>query len=232
MKLAHPDMHFTISISEDRFPLLILERSDIFQEYILQLCRQAEGSSGPFVLSDNWIPIDMGKSTFVLTDLFHIELNGRQQTTALIKYLNSMAVSEQHIQNTLSLQEVLFQWIVDLETDLPFAVIHNTNIDISAVMKAMGIRFDDETENLSEKICSLIRICAAYLKTRLLIIVGLHDVMDPEELEIIYKTAMYEKLPILSIERHQPLSTLAYEQLYLIDRDLCEIYNDPEPDIP
>lgn len=64
------------------------------------------------------------------------------------------------------------------------------------------------------------------MNTQLLICVGLHDYLEEEELKLIYKTATYEKVHILDIERHQPEHRLSVEKCYIVDKDLCEIYND------
>jgi len=230
MKLAHPDMHFVMDVDEDVFPVLVLERSDLYVRYIDQLDRQAEGEDGPFVLSENWEPMAVGKYVLVLTDLFHIDLNGRKQTAALYKQLNTLAVSERHHVETLALQSSIQRWIIGLENDLPYATIHNHEADMGAILKAAGIRFDDGDASIVEKLCTYIKICAAYLKTRLLVIAGLHDCLTPDDLRAVYQTALYEKLPLMSIERHAPDEAQPCENIYIIDRDLCEIYNDSDTD--
>lgn len=164
----------------------------------------------------------------VVTDLFHIDLNGRKQMSALTKHLNMLAVSEHHIQSTLALQESISQWAAELENDLSFATVHNEQLDISAFLKILGMKFDDNTVSLAETICSLIKICAGFLNIRLLILTGLHSVLEEDSLNDIYKTAMYEKISIMDIERYVPVNRLPCEKYYIIDRDMCEIYNDSD----
>ena len=50
MKLAHPDLHFVMEIAETRFPVLILEQSDLYFRLVSELCLQADGATGRFVL--------------------------------------------------------------------------------------------------------------------------------------------------------------------------------------
>ena len=230
MKLACPDFHFVINIPENRVPVLVLERSDLFHRTISLLLDQSEGIAGPFVLSDNWEPLDFEKRVVVITDLFHLELNGRRQLAALTRQLNTLAVSEKHIQATYALQSDIVRWALDLENDLPYATIHNESVDVGAILKATGIRFDDEMTDTAERLSNFIKICAAYLGTRLIVVNSLHSHMPEQSLQEIYKTAMYEKVSILDVERYIPDMKLPCEQYYIIDRDNCEIYNNEDED--
>ena len=226
MKLAHPDLQFIMSISENRFPVLVLERPDVFFRLISQLCAQTEGVAGPFVLSEDWEPLDIGRTVLLITDMFHIDLNGRKQTSALSRHLNSLAVSEHYIQSTLEMKDIINRWALELENDIPLATVHNESVDIGAILKAVGIKFEDNSREVSEQLCGLIKICASFMNVRLLAIVGLHTCLENKAIEAIYQTAMYEKVPILDIERHMPETRLPCEKCYIIDRDNCEIYND------
>ena len=226
MKLAHPEFHFLIDISEVSFPVLVLERSDLYYRYISQLCSQSEGAPGSFILSDSWTPLDFGKSVLVVSDLFHVDLNNRRLITALSKRMNMLAVSEHHIQSSLSVQDILIKWVLELENALPGAIVHNECIDIGSILKSIGVRFDDSNNNLVELVCNYIKICAEYMSTRLMVFVGLHNSLDNTSLIEIYNTAGYIKVSILDIERYMPEDKLPCEKYYIIDRDNCEIYND------
>ncbi len=230
MILSHPDFHFSVNISENRFPVLVLERSDLFHCVISTIISQSEGDNGPFVLSENWEPLDISKSVIVLTNLFHVEINGRKQMAALNRALNTMALSEHHYQSTCALQNSILNWALDLENDLPCATIHNESIDISTLLKTAGIRFDDETSDITERLCNFIKICAEYLHAQLIVIANLHSHLEEQALNEIYKTAMYEKIPILNIERNLPDFKMSCEKYYIIDRDNCEIYNESDVD--
>ena len=90
-------------------------------------------------------------------------------------------------------------------------------------MKACGIKFDENINDLAELLCNYLKICASYLDIRLLIVVGLHMNMNSEALKYVYSTARYEKIAILDIERYRPREKLQFESYYIIDEDYCEI---------
>ena len=94
------------------------------------------------------------------------------------------------------------------------------------MLKTTGIRFDDETTDMKERLCNFLKICAGFLQTRLIVIPGLHSHLTQESLTEIYKAAMYEKVAIMDVERYNPDIKLPCEKYYIIDRDNCEIYND------
>lgn len=114
----------------------------------------------------------------------------------------------------------------ELEDGISLAVTHITTIDAVSLFKALEVRFDNEIEDLPGKLCSYLKICAEFLKTRLIIIVGMHESMTSEEIALVHRTAVYEKVSLLDIERHVPMDVQDFEKLYIIDNDLCEIYND------
>lgn len=231
MKIAHPDFHFVMDISENKFPVLVLEQSGLFYRIVSQMAAQADGIPGPFVISENWEHLEFEKAALVITDLFHLDLNGRKQMTALAKRLSVLANSEHHIQATLALQEHILQWAFELEDDLPYITIHNETLDMGSIIKTVGIKFDDSMKELPDRLNSFIKICAGYLNIRIIIIVGLHSCLEESELNEIYKTAMYEKVSIVDVERCFPDNRLPCEEYYIIDRDNCEIYNDSTDDI-
>lgn len=219
-------VHDSVEITESKFPVLVLERPELYFRLVSELCDQAEGVPGSFVLSESLDLLDLGKSVHVVTDLFHIDLNGRKQAVALGKHLNSLAVSEKHIQSILKIKSAIHEWAMELEEDLPYPTAHHEDLDIGSVIKVLGIRFDEDMAELGEKLCSLIKICAAYLNIRLLVFVGLHSCLDEFALHELYKTAMYEKMPVLDIESDAPSNRLQCEKYYIIDSDYCEIYNE------
>lgn len=119
---------------------------------------------------------------------------------------------------------------MELEEDLPFATIHNGTIDIGTILKAVGIRFDDEMTDLADQLCGYIKVCAGFLHARLIVVNSLHSHLTEQKLNEVYRTAMYEKVSILDVERYIPDSKLSCEEYYIIDSDNCEIYNESEED--
>ena len=47
-----------------------------------------------------------------------------------------------------------------------------------------------------------------------------------KEIDMLYRTAEYENISILDIERYEPDQYHPLEKSYIIDNDFCEIYNE------
>ena len=225
MRLAHQEFHFVIRFSENVIPVLVLERAELYRKYVCELSEQCDGARGGFVLSKNWEPVELGKSAVLLTNLFHIDINGKRLLAALQKKLNAVAVSPQYIQETNTIRQAISTWLLCLENEMPYPVAHE-EIQVNDLVKASGVHLPFYDNSETEALTVLLKMCADLLKAQLLICVGLHDCFTSEELEEIYKAAAYEKVYMMDIERHQPDSTHPNERCYIIDKDYCEIYNE------
>lgn len=100
MRLAHSDFHFVMELDEVKPAVLVIERSELFRKYVGEIRGQCEGEKGGFVLSMNREPIEFPKKAIMITDLFHLDLNGKKQLTALHKKLNMLALSSEFLLET------------------------------------------------------------------------------------------------------------------------------------
>lgn len=226
MRLSHPSLHFSFEFDESQPAVWIIERSDLYREYVNEIGKQCDGLEGSFILSEGWKLINIPKSTLVITDLLHLELNGKKQGGMLLKRFVDIANDGKFVQTTLLLKDAIDSWALQLENEIPIAIIHERAIDTVDLLKALGIRFDHDNCELPELLCYFIRICAEFLKINVLIIVGMHAVMTGTEIEAVYQTALYEKVSIIDIERAVPDQHSNREKWYVLDKDLCEIYKE------
>ena len=224
MKLTHPDYHFEVSFAEDVFPVIVIERSDTFRSYVSELYEEIHGGDGKFVLSRDWKPLDIAKNTVFISDMLDMHINERKYINPLVNQLSYIALSETCVAETVHITHEISTWLVHLENETILPITHEQPIDISGIIKAAGVQFDIEGSNVVEKFDNLIKICSGLIKVTLVICVGLHAYATRRELEILYRTAMQQKMHIMSIERHLPDQFLDCEKAYIIDEDLCEIY--------
>ncbi|MDO5022896.1 MAG: type II-A CRISPR-associated protein Csn2 [Eubacteriales bacterium] len=226
MKLAHKDFKFIVDFSNGNCPVIVIENSKFFRQYVSEMYEQYSGVDGHFVMSLNWEPIPISKNIFMVTDVFNMTLNGRKQINMLIKKLEEISLSEYFIQKTLEAKRSLEDWLYTLEEEIPLPLMHDEEICIANLIKASGIQFEGENLPVPEKLDAFIKICAEFFGIKLLVFVGLHTCLEKEELEQLYKTAAYQEVAVLDFERIEPDIILPNEKLYIIDKDGCEIYTD------
>ena len=228
MRLAHKDFHFIMPLAEASVTVLVLERSDSFRKYVAELSRQCDGKEGGFVISKNWEPVSLSGSALILTDLFDIEINSKKQLTVLYKKMNQIAISPSFVRETEAIKNALSTWLMYIENELPVPVIHDLDISIADILKSCGIHFDYNEASIPDVLEMIVKVCAGFLCIPILICIGLHDILDEKELISLYKEAEYEKLSILDIERHCPEYRHPKEKTFILDKDLCEIYNESD----
>lgn len=223
MRLAHSDFHFVMELDEVKPAVLVIERSELFRKYVDEIRGQCEGEKGGFVLSMNWEPIEFPKKAIMITDLFHLDLNGKKQLTALHKKLNMLALSSEFLLETTRIKQAISTWLLFLEEEIPFPIAHEEDFSVIDLIKASAVRFENTCASLPKQLETYAKICAEFLGINLLVCVGLHDMLTTEELELFYMGCSYEKIMVFDIERHDPEILLPVETRHLIDKDLCEI---------
>lgn len=229
MRLAHTDWRFVIPFRENEAVVLALEHPVCYREKVYELLRQCEGEPGRFVLSKDFVPIELNKHAVMLTDVFQIDMNGRKQTTQLLKSLTLQAAEGVMFEKTARMKTEVMCWVGDLAQQAPYSICYREEPDVSAMLKAMNVGFPENEGSPRERLVEYMKIAASFLNASLFIAVGLHACLTQEELRQVYRAAFLEKLHVLVIEPRVPALPLPEERLYVVDSDLCEIYNDTEP---
>lgn len=226
MKFAHPALHFTIEIGENLFPVLSIEAPALLRSMVEDLLRQADGSEGSFVLSENWEPIPIHEKAVFLYDPFHIDMNDRKALSALYKNMQQLSVDPDHFVKTQELLSSIHAWLIDMESDMEMPVTHSGSIDIPSLLKAVEVRYDTDLPSLLDTVVRYMHMVCVLRNTRLMICYGFHSIFSASELSRIYDSAAYEKLPLLMLDGQLSGKADGRERIFVVDKDLCEIYDE------
>ena len=74
-----------------------------------------------------------------------------------------------------------------------------------------------------ERIIDYIKIHSEFVKTKCFVFVNLLSYLTEYEIEKLYEFCHYEKIFIILIEDKQPENINIFSQVYLIDKDYCEV---------
>lgn len=228
MRLAHPALDFAVEFRENRVPVLICENRAFFRKMITDLTVQQEGEAGEFVLSDRWEPIPISKHMLVVTDYYHPELNPKKAISQLYRELARLAEDEYHHLQTGEARTALAEWAAELCANVDAPLTYEAEPDAAALLKALDVRFDGGDGDNLQALERLMRISAGFLKTDIMALALPHEHFNAEELTLLYRTAHYNKLFLICLETEVPRSKLEGEAWYIIDRDMCTVYNENE----
>lgn len=230
MRLAHPDFKFQIEFKENSIPVMVIESPRYFREYVQELHRQSQGEKGRFVLSKDWKPIPFEKNMRVVMDVLNLDYKERRLISALYKQLENEAVSSKLYLRTMQMQKEVLGWMEEIDMESPCAIQYGENIDIGGILKILDVGFESQYESFVEYIIHWMEIYREYIKVSCFVLVNARDIFAADELEEFYKAVMYKKLSVLLIENHWNAKKCGGEKIFIIDKDLCEIYDSSEED--
>ena len=113
--------------------------------------------------------------------------------------------------------------VLDVFNEFPFEFNYKDSIGIQEYLKLLGLKISNNKGEIIDKIFSLIDAVEYLSVAKLLIFVNLKLYLSDDELNEIYKYAMYKKVNILLIETGEEKEPLENEKILYIDSDYDEI---------
>ncbi len=117
---------------------------------------------------------------------------------------------------------VLNQYFAELEQQEPYFLTADTEIDMVAVFKAMGVKVENYADDYIQNISQYMKLVAELLAKKVIIFVNLRSYMEIGQIEAVMKEAAHNEMAVLFIESSQKSFPKDVVQ-YIIDKDICEI---------
>ena len=96
-------------------------------------------------------------------------------------------------------------------------------VSLQDLFKIADVKIECENIRLLEKLLDYLGIVQEFLKPKCIIVMGLKQFFEKEELEEIYKFAVYQEIRLILIENVMDVGNYEWEEKVIIDGDLCEI---------
>ena len=222
MMIAYPAADICCELKEDKIQTIIIESQHMFYSIISDIQAQLEGNSGDFVLSENYIPLDMQKSAELISQFIPFTVNQKELINKLYNLIKRKAVNENMYLETreiiLKISDYLYKLTEDEEYELTISVPE----DISGILKAFNFRFDDAELTLSEKLLEYMISSNELKAKKLFITVNLRSFLTNSQTEKLFESVLLKKLKLLCIEsaEHERIKN---ERVIIIDKDMCVI---------
>lgn len=224
MKIINKNWQRKIEIEENTIYTLVFENKKYYRENIKELISQHKGNEGNYIYSNDNKEIAFEKSSYIITDIFNIDINSKK---ILTKIYNSLL--KEIIDDTVEYNELtthIRAYFEKLIFNSPFEVEQGEEIDINSFLKLGDFRIHIEEDDILEKFIKFLKVLLQLFGINIIFIVGLHNVFTDEEIKEIYKEVCVNKISIINIEYRQfdNLSDENYiEKVYFFDKDNCEI---------
>ncbi len=222
MMIAYPEADICFEICEDKILTFVIENQHMFYNMISDIRSQLDGNKGEVVLSEDHIPLDMRKTADLLTQFVPFTVNQKELITKLYAVLKKKAVDEKMYQYTQEIYraigEYLYQLIEDEENELDITIPE----DITGILKAFDVRFDDSELTLPEKLLEYMLSASELRGHRLFITVNLRSYLTDRETEEFFQSLLLKKIRLMCIESADH-PRLINEEVIIIDKDMCVI---------
>lgn len=201
----------------------IIESPELFAEYVQELYMQCENDEGRFVLSEEENEINLSKVSEIIINPLGLELNQKKIINKLYSELVKTSMSEVMYEKTAELTRYIANYIMDLEDNADYTVQFSDRLDVSILLKAMDVKYEETEESLLEHLIRYIKLVVSLLNVRLIILVNIRSYLNDRQFDELIQEIKYQEIKALFIE-NQERGCAKGGVRYLIDKDGCEIY--------
>lgn len=222
MKLTYLSLDLDLTLPEDMIMTLIVEEPGMFRKLIYDMIKSTKGENTDWVLSTERKTLDLKKDSYIISNIFDLDVNNRTLLTRLNQRLTDIAVEE--VELLCDINQKIQQLLFSLEESLPIEVNHDELITAQGLVKLGNFLICDDGFDDIGKVANYIEIVMELLQPKLIILVNTRSYMTEKEVELLFNTLLCKKIPVLCIERNCSDNVKLIENkevIYTIDSDLC-----------
>lgn len=216
-----------IMFKEEYINVLQIQDKKLFTNVINSLndnINNIEDTKERIIILDNDIEIKIEKEVLMIIDVFNIDFNQKKIQSALYNKIEKIYKQEFE---RMSEFQIIFQKlqlnVLDVFNEFPFEFNYKESIGIQEYLKLLGLKISNNKGKIIDTVFSLIDVVEYLSAAKLLVFVNLKLYPSDDELNEIYKYAMYKKVNILLIETGEEKEPLENEKILYIDSDYDEI---------
>lgn len=216
-----------IIFKEEYINVLQIQDKKLFTNVINSLndnINNIEDTKERIIILDNDIEIKIEKEVLMIIDVFNIDFNQKKIQSALYNKIEKIYKQEFE---RMSEFQIIFQKlqlnVLDVFNEFPFEFNYKESIGIQEYLKLLGLKISNNKGKIIDTVFSLIDVVEYLSAAKLLVFVNLKLYPSDDELNEIYKYAMYKKVNILLIETGEEKEPIENEKILYIDSDYDEI---------
>lgn len=223
MRLLHKDFRFAFGFEENTRNLLVVECPDIFCKMVRELTSDDLVEDVRFVLSEDDVPVKKKDQLICVVNPLTVSLNERKLLGKLMDVLKKEICSTELLLESNQIIALLENYALNIIQNADWELICSDKLDVSGLLKFLGIQFQDEQGSLLEKLIDYIKVTNDLLGIRCFVFVHLLSYLTEYEIEKLFEYVHYYKIHVLLLESRQPEEVKKYTNVAIIDKDACEI---------
>jgi len=192
---------------------------------IMQIYSQINDGEGDFVLSDDSGKIiSIDKFAGIYIDMFNLDFSNKRILNAVFSKMKEDAYNEDNYIRTIETIGFIKVYLEDLVTNIDYPLEISNDFDLYGLFKLAGIKVSTHSDSHLERLFDFLMLVREVLKTELFIFVNLKSFYSEDEMHEIYSFIVKKEFRILLFESVDRVQKYDEEKTYIIDADLCHIY--------
>lgn len=200
---------------------IIIENQKLLLEILEDFNLQFNGGVGESVISNNDKVLATEKYCEVHSQFVPFKMNTKTLNSKLNSSFEKVAISGEHYNATMEEIGRLEKFLEDIAFELQGDIQFN-KINISSLIKAAGISFNENYESLEEKILDYIELVTGYDKEKVFILLNLRTFISDDGMEAFIEEIVKRHYHILLLESSER-KLLPNCKRCIVDSDLCVI---------
>ena len=214
MMLSYEYLNDAVELSNSKIPVLVIENKKIFRQALRSFLDDTVEEL--FTFSQDFKPFDFNKRGFFISNAIDLDFQNKKLVNKINSLMQKTAVNECG-EDLASIQTLLINLFDKLNKMYDFEYDSNFEIDYSSILKLLQFNIDTSSHDLPQLLISYIILLNKYLK---------FDFFDNNELEGIYETLSLSHINILILSSSKPQHISKFEEIHILDPDLCIIDSD------
>ena len=205
--LSYEYLNDAVELSNSKIPVLVIENKKIFRQALRSFLDDTVDEL--FTFSQDFKPFNFNKRGFFISNAIDLDFQNKKLVNKINSLMQKTAVNECS-EDLASIQTLLINLFDKLNKMYDFEYDSNFEIDYSSILKLFQFNIDTSSHDLPQ----------------LLISYSLYDCFDNNELEGIYETLSLSHINILILSSSKPRHISKFEEIHILDPDLCIIDSD------
>ena len=201
--------------------VLSIENPGAFATSVSQLIAQSAGEDGPWLLSRDFSPVGFSTLAQVVPQVCAIPWHNKRLTQAIARQVGQVAAA--NLPRAAPLLQGLQQYGFWLGAQLPCQLQPTGLQTPQDLAKALAFAPVPPAGDLASQLADYMALCSQLLGTRVFVFFHLKSYLPPSRLLQLYHQAQCLQLHLLLLEPAALPPVSPYEQVYILDRDLCLI---------
>lgn len=220
MRMLYKLMSNPVQFHNSNIKLLVIENKAQFRNTILSL--SANDEENFFVFSKDYKPLDFSKSVRFIGDVLFFNLSDKKLMNKINSDLEYLC-NTKYFDEISEIKELCTKLCYNLCEEKDFDFSFNDEIETSAFIKLFLFSPNNDSSNIYEKLLLYINLVNKYLGIKCFVTQNLHIYFDDEELSLLYNTLIAHDIYLVNIENVLPTCINSFEEVIIIDKDLCEV---------